>query len=551
MMKTFFFSAFLLTSCLLLLSAPVGHADEKAQLGQAAKTLRERQENAKDIRQKACFQHAADAAEAALAAVEESNEEQAKKMKKKALRWSLQAVRECAAPGEEINDLQGALKEEGAMSENAINRFNDLMEDLIKAKEKKKQADNPFDMGMAVNQIMLALDELITDGHDGWRPRKALKWYLNAAALCEDVQQHINDLLDYLNSHADDSGIPDLSDEGHAEAKKMVDDLYKKKAAGASFDDILDLVEKIKRFLDDQGSVTGRARKDYYARQGDEEDKKAADQPRTTDRRVAAPARPVTTVTFTALQGKTAVNQTFLGPVDTVTFTALDGKELKPKEVDADFDDHHDHLTISTGTLTTIGGIVISGGLGVINLVKGDEDGGGTASKGVAPADGAIEIRNGAINETLSLPEDGTDVSRSPREHLATVGGKPVDVVAVRPGQVAVSGGDIPASTIGLTDLQVVSPSGKVFKGSGISWGYDITMPEVTKTDTWVPIMAQVVGLDPMTNVTFTFLPQPGQVINPERVTLPAADLMTPSPVARIRAAQPGPQSLSVSVIRE
>ena len=133
---------------------------------------RAKQEKAGDARQKACFGNAAEAAEAALDAVNNGNEDQAKKMKKKALRWVVQAVRECATPGQEVEDLQGALKEEGAMSQNAIDRFNDLMEDLVEAKKRKKTSGNPFFDGLAINQIMLALDKLITDGYDGCLPNR-------------------------------------------------------------------------------------------------------------------------------------------------------------------------------------------------------------------------------------------------------------------------------------------------------------------------------------------------------------------------------------------
>jgi hypothetical protein len=162
-----------------------------------------------------------------------------------------------------------------------------------------------------------------------------------------------------------------------------------------------------------------------------------------------------------------------------------------------------------------------------------------------------IETRNGIVHETFSVPDAATDVLRNPQEHIATIDGQSVSIVAVREGQVAISGQGIQASDIGLSKLQVTSPDGEVFTGSGASWGYDITMPEVTKTDVWVPVLAQIYGLDPQVPVTFSFMPQPGQQMDPETVTLPAADLMVPTPVTRIRAEQPGPQSLNVSVEAE
>lgn len=520
-------------------------ADEASLLKKAAKELSEKQKGASNARQKAALGHATSALDVAQEGLSEGNEEQAKKMKKRALRWAVQAVRECAEPGKAPGQIGEALKEEGAMSANALARFNDLLDDLVEAKKSKGKSESPFLEGMAINQIMLALDKLITDGWDGWHPGKALKWYLNAAGACEDVQQQINDLLDYLNKHADDTGIPDLSNEGCAKAKEMLDELYKKKAAGAPFDEIMELVEKIKAFLDDQGTLTGKARKAKINQEADEEEKREA------EKKTQAPApSPVTTVTFTALQGKTVVNQDFLGPVDTVKFTALDGEEVDPKDVDADFDDHGDHVTISIGKLAKVGGIVLTGIAGTVHLLHGD-DGALPPTRGVAPVDGMIETRNGVVNETFSVPEAATDILANPQEHIASIDDQSVSIVAVRPGQVAVSGQGIEPSGIGLSKLKITSPSGEVFTGTGASWGYDITMPEVTKTDVWVPVLAQVYGLDPQVPVTFTFMPQPGQQVDPETVTVPASELMLPTPVTRIRAEQPGPQSLNVSVETE
>jgi len=521
-------------------------ADEAALLKEAAEEISEKQKEASTERQKATLSHASKALEAAQQALAEGNEEQAENMKKRALRWAVQSVRECVEPGKAPGQIGEALWEEGAMSSNALARFNDLLEDLDKAKKRKPKSGMPFFDGMAINQIMLALDRLITDGFDGWYPGKALDWYLNAAGMCEDVQEQINDLLDYLNKHADDTGITDLSNEGYAKAKEMLDELYKKKAAGAPLEEIVELAEKIKAFLDEQGTLTGKARKDKIRKEIEEEEKREAEK---TEQVQTTPT--VTTVTFTALQGKTVVNQDYLGPVDTVNFTALDGTEVDPKDVDADFDGHGDHVTVSIGKLARLGGIVLTGINGTVQLLSSGDGSAPTGITGVAPADGMIETRNGVVNETFSVPEAATDVLTNPQEHIATIDDQSVSIVAVRNGQIAISGQGIKPSDIGLSKLEITSPSGDVYTGTGAGWGYDITMPEVTKTDVWVPVMAQVYGLDPQVPVTFRFMPQPGQQLNPETVTMPAAELMLPAAVTRIKAEQPGPQVLSVSVEAE
>ena len=123
----------ILTVCLALMifglvKIDVARADEASLLKEAAKELTAKQASATSARQKACFKNALEALSAAQDALADGDEEQAKKMKKKALRWVVQAVRECADPGKAPGQIGEALKEEGAMSENALNRFNDLLE---------------------------------------------------------------------------------------------------------------------------------------------------------------------------------------------------------------------------------------------------------------------------------------------------------------------------------------------------------------------------------------------------------------------------------------
>lgn len=528
-------------------SVRIAAADETKLLAEAATEISENLKTSKDARQQACLRHAQTALQGAQSALAANNEDQAAKMKKKALRWSVQAVRECVEPGEAPGKIGEALHAEGAMSSNALARFNDLLEDLDKAKKRKKKSGMPFFDGMAINQIMLALDRLITDGFDGFRPQKALKWYLNAAGVCENVQEQINDLLKYLNSHADDTGIVDLSDEGYQQAKKMLDELYKKKAEGAPSDEIIELAEKIKKFLDDQGTATGKARHKKLGWDLEEEERKEKER-RAKETKLAA--APVTVVTFNALQGKTNVNLKPLGAVETVSFVAVDEKKIEDKEVAPDFDDHGDHVTIDIGKATRLGGIILTGTTGIVKLLPGDGSA-PTPSTGIAPADGLIDVRNGVVNETLAIPESASSLVSSPADYAASLDGNPLDIVATRPGEIAVTGTGVTPNPVGFSQLTLTTPEGAVLNGSAVSWGYDINLPEVTKTDVWVPIMIQVYGLDPQDKVTFQFYPQPGQTISPETVTVPAAEAMLPMPVAKIQAQQPGPQSLSVSVARE
>jgi len=524
----------------LLILSLVGVAGEKELLGQAAEGLQGASGGSPN--QQLCVKNASEALQKARDALEKGDAEAAKKKKREALRWTVQAVRECMEPGEIPAQIGEALRDEGAMSEKALGRFNDLMKTLVEAKKRKGGSGSPFCEGMAINQIMLALDELITGGWDGWHPEKAIGWYLNAAAECEDVQAIINQLLDYLNTHSDTTGIPDLGNEGCAKAKQMLDELYAKKRAGVPSEEIIELVDRIKAFLRKEGARTGKARLEKD-RQESEQESQARPPPST------APA-PVTQVAFAALDGSTNISQAALGEIESVRFVATDGKPLKPKEVGANLDDHNGHLTLSIGKAAGLGSVLIAGTAGAIQMTG---HGGGAAgpATAVSPADGMIEIRNGALQETLRVPPSATDMVGSPQEHAVMLNGQTLTPVAVRPGEVAVTASGITPPGSSLMSLDVTSPTGIAAKGIGAGWGYTVTMPEVTKTRAWVPVLAQVYGLDPQDEVTLVFYPQPGQEIDPRTVTVPAAELAVPSPVAKIRAARAGPQALNVTVTRE
>ena len=127
----------LLISCLLaVFSFSPAYCGEAELLNEAAKELAAKKENTPEVRQQLTLGHAATALAAAQEALKEGNEKEAKKNKKKAMRWAVQAVRECSDPGEAPGKIGEALVEEGGMSQNALNRFTDLLDDLVAAKKR-------------------------------------------------------------------------------------------------------------------------------------------------------------------------------------------------------------------------------------------------------------------------------------------------------------------------------------------------------------------------------------------------------------------------------
>ncbi|MBN2179141.1 MAG: hypothetical protein JW743_06900 [Deltaproteobacteria bacterium] len=522
------------------------HASDAAEsklLKEAGDTLTKTSESLKNVNQKLAVSNALSALDAAQAALKKGDENEAKKKKRESLKWLVQAVRECMDPGTAPGKISDALKEEGAMSEMGQSRFNTLMNALVNGKKKKKASDFPIFEGMALNQIVLALNEVIDWGGDGFHPNKALKWYLNAAASCEDVQDLINELLDYMHEHADLTGINDMSDEGYQKAKEMVDELYKMKEKGASPDEIIDFAEKIKKFLEEDGTKVGRARMAELIKKGEEGEAKKEE---------TVQSAPVTTVTFTALDGDTNINKDYLGEVETIQFLAVDDTEIDPKEVDPDIAGHNDSFTISVGKAAKIGSIVLVGTAGIIKLVQDGSGGASSTFKGIEPKDGSIDLRNGRMNETLNVKRGIPDMAYAPQDHAVTIDGNPVRVIATRADQIAVQGDNISVSLGGESQVEITSPSETILSDKCPTWGYNISLPQAVKINVWIPIMAEVFGLSPTEKVSFHFMPAPGQEIMPTDITIPAADLVfPPSTVAELKVLTPGPQGLDVVVTRE
>lgn len=538
----------LAATCLVSIAAFC--ANEAALLENAAKALDAVNTPADNLHQKLAIDNARKDLEAAQNSLTQGDKSNALKNKRRALKWVVQAVRECMDPGKAPGEIAGALKEEGALDDSAIGRFHDLLAALVAAKARKAKAEQPWYDGMAIDQIVQGLWDLVDGGLDGFHPEKALVWYLNAAGACENTEEAIRRLLDYLAKHKDATGLTDISPADYDKAKAMVDELFRKKAAGAPDEEIDDLVERIKKFLEEAGRRTAQARHKVLDGLDEKPPEKPAEKP------PAAPplaVLPVTTVVFTAIDGKTNVNRDLIGDIDRVTFLAADGKEAPAREAEPDLDPHAGTYTLGIGKAAGLGGVILTGTAGVVRLIQSSEGGEGPGRPGAAivPADGIIDIRNGTLRETLTVPPELVDASRAPQEHSVQIGGQAATVAATRPGRLAVTARGLPATAGGTVPVTVTSPSGASLTATCPAWGYEISVPEVTRTGTPVPVMVRIYGLEPDQRVSFVFLPEPGQRIEPKQVSIPAAQAMVPSPIAQLRAERPGPQALNVAVQRE
>lgn len=560
MIRRFAFVA-LMAIASVSLPSRVAAAGEVELLGGLQTRLESARQSTTDPRQQMALRNAATEIEAAARAVAQGDEKAAIGHKRKALQWVTWAAEACADPRELAVQIGERLVAEGGMTRQDLGKVSDLFDALDAAKKRRGKSGNPFYDGMAIGEIVNAILRLIGEGFDGWHPKRAINWYADAAASCEDVQAMIDRLLDYEQKNRDATGVPAMGPAAAAEIRRLLDELYAMKRRGATPGELADMADRIKAVMREEGRRVARARHEADAASegapagspaAPAQSPPPAGTPGTRpggEPATAAPRTvPVTTVTFSALDGETQVSRQFVGHLETVALVAADGREIDRNMVAPDVRQRPDGYLLQLGKPERVTAIVLTGTAGVVRLLSG----GGAAAPGLTPLDGSLEVRNGVIDETLSATTAAGPVrfDQPIGELSVSVDGRPVQVVATRPGQVGVSGRGVPAA--GAERQVAISTAGSTLAaGSVPSWGYDIALPPVTKTGVWIPVTIRLFGLAPDERVGLQFQPLPGQEIEPLETTVSAGQAMMPTPVARLRTNRPGAQALSVIVLRE
>jgi hypothetical protein len=173
------------------------------------------------------------------------------------------------------------------------------------------------------------------------------------------------------------------------------------------------------------------------------------------------------------------------------------------------------------------------------------------SARPIGIADGEVDVAQGSLTgETVSGPAGMTDPARPVASHEVKLGGQELTPVAVRDGEVAVTGEQIAIPPNGDMDLTVTSPAGETFIGEADAWGYDVAVPEVTERGASVDVTLELNGVEPDESVSVTFYPQPGQEISPRAVTLTGVENGRSQPVARLTTDRLGPQGFGVDVRR-
>jgi hypothetical protein len=264
---------------------------------------------------------------------------------------------------------------------------------------------------------------------------------------------------------------------------------------------------------------------------------------------MTTPQRGYTSVEFTSLAGKTNVRRDRVGQMDTILITAVDGSLIEPDEEVVEVNEQGETVSIDVKTPILIASILLAGSNGEVELFSSPEN--AMRRTGEAwPSDGDVRIGNGRLQETFSVPADVSDMSQPPGSHSAMFNGTPVDVIATRTSQIAVSGRDIALPGTGNANLVIAAPSGKGVSTDVPAWSYEVTPQPVVRTGVWAPILFKCEGLPIRAKVEVTFYENEGQMIEPKQVSLLCRAAETPIPIAQYQTAIIGPQRFDVVVTR-
>ncbi|MCH8172538.1 MAG: DUF11 domain-containing protein [Proteobacteria bacterium] len=250
---------------------------------------------------------------------------------------------------------------------------------------------------------------------------------------------------------------------------------------------------------------------------------------------------------FTELTGTTVVNTGLIGEVGPVTVTGVDGGPVDSDDVDIREEDGSVTINVSTGT--QVGAITIEGRDGTITLKA---DGARpTGPPGMTwPKDGAVNIQNGILNETFAVPATITRGEHPAGDYDIKIGDSPVDVIAIRGGEIAVTGRGIQMQESGETGISIAVKDGPRVSGQIPSWSYQLSAQAVTRLNTWAPIFFQCSGLPAREPIAIRFTPEPWQKIEPREVSLTCGEASSRIQIGQYQTSREGPQNLPAVIDR-
>ena len=250
---------------------------------------------------------------------------------------------------------------------------------------------------------------------------------------------------------------------------------------------------------------------------------------------------------FTGLDGTTVVNTGPVGEVGPVTVTGVDGEPVDSDDVDIQAE--NGTIEIAVDPNIQVGTITVQGSEGTIVL---EADGARPSGPpGITwPKDGAVNIHNGTLNETFAVPSTITEGARPAGDYEVRIGDSPVDVIAIRNGEIAVTGRGIPMQESGETEISIAVKDGPSVSGQIPAWSYLLSAQAVTRLNTWAPIFFQCSGLPAREPIAIRFTPEPWQRIEPPEFSLTCGEASSRIQIGQYQTSREGPQNLPAVIDR-
>lgn len=255
-------------------------------------------------------------------------------------------------------------------------------------------------------------------------------------------------------------------------------------------------------------------------------------------------------VVFSGLSGETHINRALIGQPRGIEVVGLAAEDLRADDVAASATGEAIVIRVRREIPDAV--LVVSGDKSQLTISaiaeKEPEPPPEDRSRRIVPLGGMLVSVGGLLEGTLRLPEEAVETSGSPGAYGVELGGRPLDVVALRGNELAVRATDISAPAAGREEISLTTPSGAEVVDEVGFWSYHIEPQPVAHLEQWAPIAMQCSGLDAKRPLQVTFTPHAGQTIEPETQVVDCASLSAPREIARYRTSVLGEQPLNVQV---
>jgi hypothetical protein len=255
---------------------------------------------------------------------------------------------------------------------------------------------------------------------------------------------------------------------------------------------------------------------------------------------------------FADLGGRTNVNPRRTGDIVTVVVVAIDGKVHEVNDRTVKVDETDKSINIYVDPDIKPARMIVKGSKGMVTLRSAfaalNRPGGPVVR--IKPSGSHVSSANGVLRESFTTPDGALSMDSAPGDHTITVGGTPVEPVAVRPNEIGVVGTNIIPPQSGSTPVSITNPQGNTLTTDVPSWGYQLGAQPTTQVNVWAPVYFQCTGLPTSDVVLITLIPTGGQEINPNEISITCGQASDLTVIAQYRTSKLGPQIFNAEVRR-